>query len=196
VSLIAIGILEILSFSEIVTLQKSEKSSMERKWVKIDTSNYALIVNDRTHGTLQFFLDSHDSRATIRIEDAEFNIRRVGTWKTDIEITDQKNLAIARTHSEKWYSSYFILDYNDTLYKLQVRNNPLSEFAITKDNEVVLAYGLDVNDTDGSLYARIIGAEINQDPLLDYFLWYLFVPVATENLGDNLIFNSYKKTIN
>jgi hypothetical protein len=67
-----------------------------------------------------------------------------------------------------------------------VRNNPLAEWVLQQDGNDVLAYGL--KTADGKVVTQITEANTGAAIILHAMLWYLFVPIATENSGDNLLF--------
>lgn len=159
---------------------------MTKNWIKVREGSYSFWVDNIQRATLEIRFASMDSKAILKIEENEFTIRRVGFWKTAIEITDGKGGIVAKVYAEKWYANSFVLEYNETKYKLVVRNNPLSEWAITDESKDVLAYGLNTSSEGGKVNVRITGN--NHDYILDALLWYLFVPIATENMGDDLTF--------
>ena len=69
---------------------------------------------------------------------------------------------------------------------MKIRNNPLAEYVVFDEDEEVLAYGLDTNS--GKAIVRINSN--TSDFLLDYLLWYVFLPFAQENIGDNFEFQT------
>jgi hypothetical protein len=162
-----------------------QKKQSLKSWTKIGEAHYAFSLDDKHEGTLKISPNSKDSKAIIKIGQEDFTIRRVGFWKTAVEITDKTNTNIGKLYGEKWYAHTFVLDYKGTKYKLVIRNNPLSELAIMQENKLVLAYGLDAGER---IQVKITSSENHQDYLLDCLLWYLFVPIATENMGDDFTF--------
>lgn len=88
-------------------------------------------------------------------------------------------------YPEKWYAHSSVIDLGDKKYKLVIRNNPLAEYAITENDKDILAYGLDTQNRE--LNVRI-SSPGNPDFLFDFILWYLFLPVADENFGDDYSF--------
>lgn len=161
---------------------------MIKNWVKIGTSKYKFLVDHKEIGTLDISLSSTDSKAIAKINNNEFIIRRTGFWKTVVEITDQNNILIAKVFPEKWYANSLTLDFNSSKYKLLIRNNPLAEYAILNQNKVILAYGLNTGNDNGMVNLKITNSEGNNHYILDMLLWYLFVPIAAENMGDNFTF--------
>ena len=159
---------------------------MTKNWAKIEGAKYAFSVEKIELGTLEIVLNSTDSKAIAKIGTAEFTIRRTGFWKSGIEIVNQKNEIIAKAYLEKWYSNSMILEFKDSKYKLATRNNPLAEWAIIDGDTDLLAYGL--NAGNGTVNLKITTAENNKEYLLDFLLWYIFMPIATENAGDDLTF--------
>jgi hypothetical protein len=162
---------------------------MTKNWKKIGISKYSFLIDDNEIGTLDITLNSSDSKATARIHNEEFIIKRTGFWKTVIEINDSDNKLIAKVFPEKWYASSFTLDFNSSKYRLLIRNNPLAEYAIiNENNEEILVYGLNTGNDNGMVNLKITNSKGNNHYLLDILLWYLFVPIATENMGENFAF--------
>ncbi|CAN5748463.1 hypothetical protein BH10BAC3_BH10BAC3_40940 [soil metagenome] len=103
-----------------------------------------------------------------------------------MEVCSKDGRIIAKVYDEKWYANSSILEYNGRRYQLMVRNNPLAEWAIRENDHDLLAYRIYAGN--GKVGVKITSSNNNQDYLLDFLLWYLFVPIATENPGDNFFF--------
>ena len=88
---------------------------------------------------------------------------------------------------EKWYVNNWVVEYRGKNYKLSVRNNPLAEYMITEGEKLILAYGLQAQD--GKVQVKITGVHSPDNYLFDFLLWYLFAPVAIENIGDHMSFS-------
>ncbi len=159
---------------------------MTKKWEKSGERSYTFSINEREIGTLELFPSTLESKATATIGENAFTIKRTGFWKSSIEISDAQGEIVAQVYHEKWYSNAFILEYGGKAYKLLIRNNPLAEWAILEDEAVLLAYGLDT--ANGKAALKITAGTVASDPLLDFLLWYLFLPVAAENCGDDFVF--------
>ena len=105
-------------------------------------------------------------------------------WKSNFEIKDENQAIILKSFTEKWYANSTILDYKGNKLKLKVRNNPLAEYVIFDGEKEILAYALDTNL--GKPSVRINSN--SSDYLLHFLLWYIFVPIAQENIGDDFTF--------
>jgi hypothetical protein len=110
---------------------------------------------------------------------------RTGFWKTGIEIKDVNGTVILKAYPEKWYANTSIVEFENDPYKLIIRNNPLAEFAISKNGTDMLAYGLSTDNNGLSVRISTAGGP---DFIFDFLLWYLFVPIANENFGDSYLF--------
>jgi hypothetical protein len=159
---------------------------MTKHWKKTVEGNYTFYVDNYEAGAMEIFYATLERKAICRIESNEFVIKRTGFWKSTIEINNETEQAIARVYPEKWYASSWTLEYNDNLYRLIVRNNPLAEWAILDNSLEVAAYGLSTDN--GKIRVRITTSDPTSDYLFDFLLWYLFVPIATENMGDSFAF--------
>lgn len=156
-----------------------------RNWTKVEGTKYSFSIDNKEIGTLEFILNSTDSKAIAKISQDEFVIRRTGFWKNGIEIVSKSGAAIAKAYYEKWYANSMILDYKEASFKLVIRNNPLVEWAIIDKNEDFLSYGLNVGNDNGMVNLKITSSETNQDYILDFILWYQLAPFATETMGDD-----------
>lgn len=161
------------------------KTAMTKHWKKNSDNNYSFFVNEKEEGNLEINFGSNERTATAKIKGNEFIVKRTGFWKSTIEITNLNGLKVLTTDYEKWYANSWVLNYKDHDYKLLVRNNPLAEWAILDGDTDVLAYGLTTGNGKAAL--KITGTS-DTDYLFDFILWYLFVPIATENSGDNYFF--------
>lgn len=158
---------------------------MKKEWVKNTDSQYSFFVEEKKMGNMDFHLNSLSSKAVCTFSEQELKIKRTSFWKSTIEITDSQDAILLKTYPEKWYGNTSVIEYDNKKYKLVVRNNPLAEYAITENGEERLAYGLAT--TDKKLSVRITTHE--KAPLVfDFLLWYLFLPVANENMGDDYSF--------
>lgn len=157
-----------------------------KKWIKTKELNYAFEVDGKSIGTLEIVYSNFDRKAIFDIDNKKFILKYNGFWKNNFEIKDINENLILKSYTEKWYANSTILEYNGKKLKLKIRNNPLAEFVIFDADEEILAYGLNTNS--GKAIVRINSN--TSDYLLDFLLWYLFVPIAQENMGDNFIFQS------
>lgn len=113
-----------------------------------------------------------------------FELERTGFWKSNVQIS-QGGSVVLKTYPEKWYANTSIVEFKEKKYRLVIRNNPLAEFAITDNGADVLVYSLTTQNNE--LQVKITSAG-TVHPIFDFLLWYLFLPVATENFGDNYFF--------
>lgn len=155
---------------------------MEKKWSKTAEGTYAFEVDGAEAGTIHIEWNSLNQQATAEMEGSTFNIKKVGFWKNTVEITDKNDMPVAKVYPEKWFANSSILEYKGYKYKVLLRNNPMAEYAITRDNEDVLAYGLFAEK--GKTYVRISGSGGDSEPMFHALLWYLFAPIVHEHMGD------------
>ena len=159
---------------------------MTREWSKLGESKYYFSVDNNKIGEMEITLNSFDSKATCQIGDEKFIIRRTGFWKNSIEIVNSKEEVVVKTYFEKWYANSSVLEYGGKKYKLIIHNNPLAEYSITDGGNNMIAYGLHTGNK--KIGVKITCDNNNKDFLLDFLLWYLFVPIATENIGSSFTF--------
>lgn len=157
-----------------------------RKWIKTNELSYAFEVDGKSIGALQISYTNFDRKAHFFIQNQKFTLKYNGFWKSNFEIKDENEVVILKSFTVKWYANSTVLEYKGKQYKLKIRNNPLAEYVIFENNKEILAYGLTTNS--GKAIVRINSK--TSDFLLDYLLWYFFVPIAQENMGDNFVFQS------
>ena len=157
-----------------------------KKWVKADNFSFTFWGNNKQIGTMEIAPRTSERKAIAKFGNQTITIRKTGFWKSNLELTDVNGQIIAKVYHEKWYANSFILEYYNKKYKLLVRNNPLAEWAIQDNNEDVLAYGL--NTKDGQVCVKISTGSQKLNYLFDFILWYLFLPIATEESADDLTF--------
>ena len=155
-----------------------------KSWIKKDDLNYTFEVDGKTIGTLEVIYTNLDRKAIFIIENQKFTLKYNGFWKSNFEIKDENQAIILKSFTEKWYANSTILDYKGNKLKLKVRNNPLAEYVIFDGEKEILAYALDTNL--GKPSVRINSN--SSDYLLHFLLWYIFVPIAQENIGDDFTF--------
>ncbi len=158
----------------------------QREWKKVNEGEYELLVNQEKVGNIQLVLNSLSSEANFNFGGDAFTIKRTGFWKNALEISNQKGVVLTNIAQEKWYANTLIMNYKNKVYKLSIRNNPLAEWVLEENNELVLAYGLSAEN--GKVSVKISSSENHNDYLFDFVLWYLFLPIATENTSQDLLF--------
>ncbi|MFN3754172.1 hypothetical protein [Flavobacterium sp.] len=159
-----------------------------RNWKKITEEKYLFLVGEKKIGELELQYSKWKRGAIFNIEGQMYTIQHFGFWKDKFQISDYKGNIVLKGYSEKWFSSQTTLEYQNTKLQLKIRNNPLAEFVITNEVSDWLSYSL---EADGAkIVTKIISLPENNDYLLDFLLWYLFQPIAQENTGDEMVFQS------
>ena len=158
---------------------------MKKQWTKTSEFNYTFLVDEKETGKMEIHYNTIASKAVCSIGEKKFEITRTGFWKSNLQITNSSENVILKTYPEKWYANSWVIEFESKKYKLIIRNNPLAEYAIAENEKDILAYGLDTEKKE--LRVRI-STSGNTDFILDFLLWYLFVPIANENFGDTYLF--------
>lgn len=169
-----------------ILLNTQKKLQMEKKWKKISTEKYALILDNVSIGEMEISSKSTASKAICSIGEQKFTIQKTGFWKNDVEVLDNSGELIAKIYNEKWYVSSSILDYKNKKYKIKLRNNPLAELVLLDEKNELLAYGIKA-EKEG-IKVQISMQQKNTDVFFDFILWYLFMPIVIENTDDNYVF--------
>ena len=159
---------------------------MQKAWSKTSEGLYSFESDGIAAGSMRIEHATMDRKAQCIFGDQEFEFKRVGFWRSTLEIRAKDGTLLGILQPEKWYANTWILDYAGESYHLAVRNNPMAEWVFQKDGKDVLAYSLD--SKDGQIHVRMSSSSSTTEPMLDYLLWYFFVPIAMENMGDTLSF--------
>jgi hypothetical protein len=158
---------------------------MEKKWSKVAEGSYSFQVDGAEVGKMDIAWGSLTQKAQADMDGKIFRFKRNGFWKTILEITDKNDLHMAKVYPEKWYSNTSVLEYKGASYRLQLRNRNLAEYAVMRDGQDILTYGLFLAKRKTEV--RISDSGIEFDYFFDALLWYLFAPIAVENMGDSFI---------
>lgn len=157
-----------------------------KHWKMNGEGNFILYQDKEKIGTLTIHSNLFHRRAFLEIGTEKYNLKHSGFWKNHIEISDAEEKVILRTYAEKWYANTTTIAFDGKKLKLLIRNNPLAEYAIVDGDKELLSYGLETKD--GKAVTKICKSILSKSYLLDFYLWYLFAPVARENMGDDLTF--------
>lgn len=154
---------------------------LSKKWEKRSNNEYAFLENDLMRGVLNFKWSGLQNMATAVIDDKTYEIKRKGFWKNKIQIENNNGRVVLEVDVEKWYSSDWIITYEDRKYRLEVRNNPLAEYVIFEGEQEIISYGL---HTEKNQIVTKIKTQREVPALFDFLLFYLFISVSTENGAD------------
>jgi hypothetical protein len=157
-----------------------------KNWKKTGEGNYSLYKEENKIGSLSIQTNLFERKAALDINNQTYNLKHTGFWKNNIEIVDAEGNVVLKTSTPKWYANTTIIEFEGKQLQLLIRNNPLAEYAILEGDKEILAYGLDVKE--GKAVTRIQTEIHNKSYMLDFYLWYLFVPVAQENMGEDFTF--------
>lgn len=163
---------------------------MTKKWNKIDKNNYKLFIDEVEIGLFKLNEKSTNSEVIASFLGKEFKIYRTGFWKSNIEVVDNENNIISKIYNKKWYGSSFVIEFYDKKLNLIIKNNPLIEWSIYNEDDLILSYALDTSNKDvGLKITQPVNNKLNEenDYLLDFLLWYLFLPVISENSDEELL---------
>ncbi|MEI7509529.1 MAG: hypothetical protein WCJ62_08695 [Flavobacterium sp.] len=157
-------------------------------WKTIKQGLYSLEIDSILIGTLEVVYSHLDRKALFTIESKIYTLHYTGFWKSNFVISDENDNVILTSRVEKWYANTTLLEYKGKQLQLKIRNNPLAEYVIFDGDYEILAYGLSTENRKATV--RINTNSSENDYLLDFLLWYIFLPIAQENIGDNFTFHS------
>lgn len=165
---------------------------MKREWKKILPDQFQLFIDSVLKGHLHFFPTSNENKVEFLLDHQKLTIKRTGFWKSTIEITNEKNERVLSISPKKWLGQTWVLTYMEKEYEVLIRNNPLAEWIIKDGDLILLAYGLHLEGKNISLK---ISSHPTQVPFIfDYVLWYLFMPILSENSDDTMTINLHMNT--
>ena len=157
-------------------------------WKTIKQGLYSFEINSKAIGTLEIIYTNFDRKALFHIGSKIYTLKYTGFWKSNYVITDENETVILTSHIEKWYASTTILDFKGKQLQLKTRNNPLAEYVVFDGDDEILSYGLATENRKATV--RINTNTSESDYVLDFLLWFTFVPMAQENMGDNFTFQT------
>lgn len=159
---------------------------MQKNWQRNPDQSFTFLVDNKEAGRMNLIRNDPAQAATFTIGEDQFTLTKRGFWKRTLHLINSQGIELATVQPEKWYANHWILAYGGNTYRLSVRNNPLAEYVLADGETEILAYGL--HTQNGSIQVRITTSATAADPLFDFLLWYLFAPIAMENMGDDLSF--------
>lgn len=155
-----------------------------KSWKKIGDSYY-FFLNHKVIGSLQIATNSTAQVCKAKINEDEYTFVKTGFWLNAFEIKDQDQNVIAFAKSEKWYANTLLLKLNNEDFKIKVRNNPLVEWFIIDANETEVA-SCGLKSEHKKIEVQL--SATNTNLMLEFILWYLFLPVVVENFTSEISF--------
>jgi hypothetical protein len=152
-------------------------------WKKSAEGQHILFHKEVKMGEMVIKNDLFRKSAVISHKSQTYQLKRSGFWKSNIEIIDGNGQVILKSHNEKWYSKTARIEFEGKEFNLVIRNNPLVEYSIFDGNTEILSYALDV--FKGKATTKIQTSRHHNSYLLDFYLWFLFMPVAKEKIVDD-----------
>lgn len=152
-------------------------------WKTVRENEFELWANGVLLANLTLEPNSAGGDARVETPAGKWFIKRVGFWKTRNVVEDEHGKIWAEIGPKSWYGSKWILTNGDKTDSLLLRNNPLAEYAILRDGQVLLAYGL--GTVGGKTHLKVTQPDGDATVLHHALLWYLFQPIAKENIADS-----------
>lgn len=147
--------------------------------------------NDEVMLKMHFDYDNKGAKATCQSISETFIIESESFWKTNILIKEN-DIIIAKTTTDKWFSSLSTLEIKGQKIKFKFRNNPLAEIVFFTETEqnCLLSCGLKSDKKGMTETVLNLGESLENNHLKPYLLaicWYIFKPIAEENTVDALL---------
>ena len=159
-----------------------------RNWQKGNEKKYIFSVGEKKIGELDLSYKRLKTTALLNFNRELFTIEQRGFWKNRLQILDAKGNSILTVTHQNWFSNATKMLYNNCEFELKIRNNPLVEIVLTQNQKEILSYGLKPNN--GKITIAIQSNQEKENYLFDFLLWFLFRPIAQEQIGDDFTFQS------
>jgi hypothetical protein len=148
-----------------------------KKWLRNNDGTSELIINGVSAAEI------NRRGGSAKVGQNNYTIKSQGFFVQTIVISNDNKEPISILKPKNWYTASYLFEYEGKSYQMTMRNNPLAEFVIKKDDVGVLAYGLGKSNVKNTMSLRI-EENVEQPLIFHVLLWYLFEPVAFENSGD------------
>jgi hypothetical protein len=128
-------------------------------------------------------------RAECKSSKRVFFIDKEGFWKNRTVLKNEYGQTVGKLFYEKLYSDTGTVEIDSKKYKYKYRNNPMAELVFFNENinVPIVSCGL-APAGNGHTKVRLSKDKNFPDPDLLYQLfalsWYLFLPIAQENVMD------------
>ncbi|MGG9970835.1 hypothetical protein ACQ33O_03480 [Ferruginibacter sp. SUN002] len=158
------------------------------KWLLVSNASstlheYHLIENNECKVILKYNPLHHSARITCGKHHKLIFVETTGSLKLKTVFKNEYGLEVGSLHQDKWHNKGSVV-IDDKKYNYQLQNNPLAELIIYNNNPStpLVSCGLkpDNGATEISLSHNTNG--IDNSFLLLGLCWYLFLPVAKENV--------------
>lgn len=158
------------------------------KWEILNTSGneeaYALIHDEMVLLRLYYHPFTTSARIEYAKEKRVFLIRKEGLLRNRTVLCNEYGIRIGSLGKGQDHGG--VLEINGERFHFVVKNSPLAELVISKENdpEPLFTCGLKTRSGDPDVELRHHPAEIETSHyLLMALCWYLFLPVAKENVA-------------
>lgn len=162
---------------------------LNRNWVSLPDSAFVLTLDEQSVGTL-YINSLNNGQTTCILPEGTFFLSGRGFWNHHLEVTDQEGRVVLDASATNWFSNQMKFTYDNRFYILQVRNNPLAEWVILEGPVALLTYGLGSDGQRPEVYIKVSDQEVPY--LFDFLLWYLFWPVAQEQMAGEMVFRTVR----
>ena len=164
-----------------------------KKELKNNRLAYELLNNNSLIARMVFDTNKSYYEATCIVGDFLYTIERNGFWKTRIQLKEENGRVAGTVIQERIHSRKWRINILNRTYYIHYHNNPLFELVIYDENySYLITYKLCVDDDNYGADVEVHNVTVtNQEKNLLLMLgWYLFMPIAQENVIDYALINS------
>jgi len=161
------------------------------KWVSVQSSTDPEIFELKNGENQIMSLSFNHTDQTVKIECDEsrryFHIEKEGLLFNKIILKNEYGIKIGEIAHELWFNKEGFIELNEEHFHYSIQNAPTTQFTIygrSKKKTPLLICGLDINDGKNSLNLSKPEEENKEiySLLLVALCWFLFTPIAKENL--------------
>lgn len=149
-----------------------------------ELQEYHLIKNDSCAVILKYNPRQNSARVSCGNHNRLFFVESAGSLSGKTLISNEYGFQIGSMGYEKWNSKEGTIIIDDLKYSYRFNNNPLAELTIFENNtkKQLVSCGLNALQKNAEISFTNNTLSANNNCLLLGLCWYLFLPVAKENI--------------
>ncbi|OJJ18647.1 hypothetical protein BKI52_23855 [marine bacterium AO1-C] len=146
---------------------------MNKYWKQITRKEYVLMTNEARVATLHM---TKHGQAEIYTNEQQYCIIRKKSWFRSFRVLDAQGNIVAEASPKKWYSESLLFQYQQQVYLIKHRNNPLFEVVLQNlQKQDIIAYGKGIENLKEKIKVTDHRQGSNTtDYLPDAIVWFLF----------------------
>lgn len=161
------------------------------RWVKENNKTellheYRLLEEEKCRLVVKYNHSQHSARISCDGHYSLFFIEKHHSLHAKTIFKNEYGLEIGKIDQERWHSNKGVIEIQDSKYYYSYRNTPLAELVIYDEDGIteLVTCGLNVeqNNAPSAIMTKNTEQQIENSCFLLGLCWYLFLPVAKENI--------------